>query len=282
MTRPVLPRRNFLIGATAIFAGASSLAAAADSGWPFYVMDTGLVGPDVPTLADKVALAKDLGFTGIEYTLARGMIAELLRRVDAAGLELTGVYTTPSIDSPLDPQIIETIRLLKGRPTRIEMAFSSKKFKQSDPAGDTGAIALLQQASDACADTGPVISVYPHTGSWAERVEDGVRLASKLNRKNVGTNFNLVHWKWVPQIRPLEPALREALPHLMLVTINGLADRAIVPLDQGDYDLAAMLATLKKVGYTGRVGLQGYGIKGASREHLSASIKRWRQLVGNL
>src|SRR5665213_1269818 len=95
-------------------------------------------------------------------------------------------------------------------------------------------------------------------GKLGERVEDGVRLASQLHRPNVGTNFNLVHWKWVPQTRPLEQALREAMRHLMLVSINGLAGRAIVPLDQGDYDLAGFLTMLRQIGYDGRVGLQGY------------------------
>jgi sugar phosphate isomerase/epimerase len=279
MSNREFTRRAFLAGATGAVLGASALAGDAKGAWPFYVMDTGLVGPDIPTLAEKVALAKELGFSGIEYTLSHGQIPELLERVDAAGLELTGIYTTPSIDAPIDHQILEAIRLLKGRPTRIEMALSSKKFKQSDPAGDTAAMDLLHQASDVCADTGPVISVYPHTGNWAERVEDGVRLASKLNRPNVGTNFNLVHWKWVPQPRPLEQALREAMPHLMLVSINGLAGRAIVPLDQGDYDLARFLTSLRQIGYAGRVGLQGYGVKGSSREHLSASMRRWRELT---
>jgi sugar phosphate isomerase/epimerase len=258
---------------------AGALAENANAMWPFYVMDTGLVGPDVPTLGDKVNLTKELGFSGIEYTLSRGQIPELLKLLDAAGLELTGIYTTPSIDGPLDPQILQTIRLLKSRPTRIEMALSSRRLKQSDPADDAAALELIRQVSDACGDTGPVVSIYPHTGNWAERVDDGVRLATQLNRPNVGTNFNLVHWKWVNQTRPLEEVLREAIPYLKLVSINGLARRTIVSLDRGDYDLAGFLSTLKRIGYAGRVGLQGYGIQGQSREHLTASMRRWRQLA---
>ena len=135
MIHPTSTRRAFLATSAGAILAASARGIDQKGVWPFYVMDTGLGGPDVPTLADKIALTKELGFNGIEYTLARGQIPELLQRVDAAGIELSGIYTTPSIDAPLDPQIVEITRLLKGRPTRIEMAISSKKFKHSDPAG---------------------------------------------------------------------------------------------------------------------------------------------------
>ncbi|MDB5330346.1 MAG: Xylose isomerase domain protein barrel, partial [Phycisphaerales bacterium] len=287
-----LTRRDFVASSFAAIACAAlgtrvssaddSAPAGPHAAFPFYVMDTGLVGPDVATLEDKVKLAKDLGFSGIDYSLNHEQLPHLLELLDKATLELTAVYTSPFIENPFDPKLPDTIKLLKGRPTRIEMALQSKKFKQSDPAGDGEGLALVNRVSDLCGDTGPVVSIYPHTGAWAERVDDGVRLAKASGRKNVGANFNLVHWKWVKQQRTQEELLKEALPHLFLVSINGLAGNAIVPLDQGDYDVAAFLLLLQKVGYHGRVGLQGYGIKGPSREHLGHSMKKWRQMMAEI
>ena len=153
--------------------------------------------------------------------------------------------------------------------------------KPSDPAGDPKGVDLLKRVSDLCADTGPVVSVYPHTGFWTERVDDGVRLARQVGRKNVGTNFNLVHWYWVKQPRPLDVVLPEAAPHLMTVTINNgeKGGHKIAALDEGDYDLVGVMALVRKVGYTGMVGLQGYSVPGPSEVHLKRSMDRWRRLL---
>src|SRR5262249_17499918 len=112
--------------------------------------------------------------------------------------------------------------------------------------------------------------------------EDGVRLARLADRKDVGTHFNLVHWKWLPQRQSFGEALKEALPHLLCVTVNGLKGDAIVPPDEGDFDLAAFLKTLHGTGYKGRVGLQGFGVPGPSEEHLGRSMRRWRDLMRQL
>lgn len=248
----------------------------------FYAMDTGLRGPDVPTLEKKVQLLKKLGFAGIGYTLNHRELPALLDLLDRAKLELSAVYTTPSLEGKPDADLPASVKLLKGRATRIELAVTSKQFKPSDPKGDRLGVELLHRVSDLAADSGPMVSVYPHRGFWTERVEDGVRLARLAERKNVGTHFNLVHWKWLKQTKSLEELLKEALPHLFCVTINGLKGDAIVSLDQGDFDLGAFLATLKKVGYRGRVGLQGYGVPGRSEDHLQRSVQKWRDLLKNL
>jgi sugar phosphate isomerase/epimerase len=95
----------------------------------------------------------------------------------------------------------------------------------------------------------------------------------------VGAHFNLVHWKWVPQTKSLDVLLAEAMPYLKAVTINGMAGSQIVSLAEGDFDLVAFMAAVKKAGYRGMVGLQGYGIKGPSEEHLKKSMDKWREIL---
>ena len=64
------------------------------------------------------------------------------------------------------------------------------------------------------------IALYPHAGFWVERVEDAVRLAARVDRKNLGVTFNLCHWLKVDG-RNLDTSLAQARPYLFLVTING-------------------------------------------------------------
>lgn len=246
--------------------------------WPFYAFDNGL--GSVPKIEDKVKLLKDLGYVGVEPHLGHARLPQWLDALDKYGLSLNAVYTVPMLEKPMDPKLPESVRRMKGRPVRIELAIRSKTHKPSDPAGDERGVDLVKRVSDLCADTGPLVSIYPHTGFWTERVEDGVRLAKKSGRENVGTNFNLVHWHWVRQRRPVGEVLKEAAPHLLSVTINNgdRNKRTITPLDKGDYDLVGFMKDVKVAGYTGQVGLQCWSIKDPAEQHLARSMKRWREI----
>lgn len=287
---PQLTRRDVLTG-TISFAGAAALAGAAAAvgrteksavRWPFYAFDNGLRG--VKGVEAKVKLLKDLGYAGLEYHLDPAELPKMLDALDKHGLKMFGIYAVPTLERGIPDDWGDWIKRLEGRKTRIELAIRSKKFKSSDPAGDKLGVAMVKKVSDFCGDTGPVVSIYPHTKSWTERVEDGVRMAKLTGRKNVGTNFNLVHWQWVKQTRPLEDVLTEALPHLLLVTLNGLkgprgSRQKIRPLDESDYDLAGFLKLVRKVGYTGPVGLQCWSIKDPPAKHLKRSMAAWRRLL---
>ena len=289
-----LNRRDFVRGAAAGLVGLAAMGRAVmaeekDAGaappkpaaiWPFYAFDNGL--GTIPTIEGRVKLLKDLGYVGLEYGLNHSQLPQMLEQLDKHGLALNAVYTTPMLEDPIDPGLAGSIGRMKGRPTRIEVGIRSREFtKPSDPAGDPKGVDLLKRLSDLCGDTGPVISVYPHTGFWTERVDDGVRLARQVGRKNVGTNFNLVHWYWVKEPRPVDVVLQEAAPHLMTVTINNgeKNGRKIAALDEGDYDLVGVMSLVKRIGYTGMVGLQCYSVPGPSEVHLKRSMERWRRLL---
>jgi len=281
----LIRRRDFLgaAAAAALVRRATGAETVSDTKpiWPFYAFDNGL--GSVPKLDDKCKLLKDLGYVGLEYHISP-QLPKMLEALDKHGLQLNAVYTVPWLEQPAPAQFADAIKQMKGRTTRIEMAIRSKKLKPSDPAGDEQGMALMKQVSDWCADTGPVVSVYPHTWFWTDKTDDGVRLAKKIGRKNVGTNFNLVHWYWVKQTRSAEETLKDALPHLFSVTINNgqRKGRKIWSLEKGDYDVLGFLRTAKKVGYTGMVGLQCYSVPGPSPEHLARSITEWRRLCKEL
>jgi sugar phosphate isomerase/epimerase len=113
-----------------------------------------------------------------------------------------------------------------------------------------------------------------------------MRVADKVDRPNVGVMFNLCHWLRVDKSRDYQSLLKQALPRLWAISINGADEqddkpgwaRYIQPLDQGSFDVAGFLRTLKELGYTGPIGLQCYGIGGDAREHLARSLAAWRRL----
>jgi len=115
-------------------------------------------------------------------------------------------------------------------------------------------------------------------------VEDAVRVAEKVNRRNVGATFNLCHWLRVDDEKNMQSLIKLAMPYLFVVTINGADSdgedwkELIQTLDRGSFDMHRFLTTLSDCGYTGPIGLQGYGIGGDAYDNLKRSMNAWRQL----
>jgi sugar phosphate isomerase/epimerase len=82
----------------------------------------------------------------------------------------------------------------------------------------------------------------------------------------------------------MESLIRQAMPYLFVVTINGADSggkdwkQLIQTLDRGSFDVSKFLKALKDSGYTGPIGLQGYGIGGDVYDNLKRSMNAWRQL----
>ena len=251
----------------------------------FFAMDTGTKDAAHATPGSQATMLKELGYEGVDHTGFDGLPA-MLEAVDEQGLGLFAIYTNVSINpgaDGFDAKLKDSLASLKGRGTVLWMPMTSKRHAVSSPEGDADAVAVLRELADLAAEHGVRIALYPHTGCWLERVDDAVRIAKKVNRDNVGATFNLCHWLKVDG-GDLEQRLEAAMPHLFVVTINGADgdgagwDRLIQPLDQGNFDVSRVLATLKRLNYGGPIGLQGYGIGGDVHANLSRSIAAWRRL----
>ncbi len=131
--------------------------------------------------------------------------------------------------------------------------------------------------------SGVRIALYPHNRCWLEKIEDAVRVAEKTNRQNVGVTFNLYHWLQADKGKNLDSLVAKAMPYLFAVTINGSSlEGSIETLDKGAFDVYRFLRALKSAGYTGPIGLQGYGIGGDVRENLRRSMQAWREFSQRL
>ena len=241
------------------------------------------------SLQEQAELLKELGYAGAGHLWLDGL-ADRLRTLDASGLKLFQVYFRVDLSAgakePYDSRLKEMLPLLKGRGTQIAALVGGGK--PSDASLDPRAVEILREIADLARPHGVGIALYPHVSDWLERVEDGVRLAKKVDRPNVGVMFNLCHWLKVADEKDLKPLLKLAGPHLVAVSING-ADRAvdvrsgkgsmILPLGQGAFDMRGFLDALEEAGYEGPVGLQCYGLPGDAREHLARSMEAWRKLL---
>lgn len=242
------------------------------------------------TFPEQATMLKELGYAGVGH-IWLDQVAERLQSLDAAGLKLfqiTMVVEVGPDKAPYDARFKDVLALVKGR--QVQFALLLNGMKPSDPSVDPRAVKILREMSDLARDSGSQLLLYPHQGSWVERIEDSCRVADQVDRPNVGVMFNLCHWLRIDTSRDYRPLLKRALPRLWAVSINGADvqddqagwDRYIQSLDRGSFDVGALLKTLKELGYQGPIGLQCYGIGGDAREHLARSMTTWRQLRSNL
>lgn len=238
------------------------------------------------TFDEQALLLRELGYDGVGH-IWLDEVAARLKSLDAVGLRLFQITMVVEVGpgkAPYDARFKEVLELVRGR--QMQFALLLNGMKPSDPAVDPHAVALLREMSDLARASGAQLLLYPHLGSWVERIEDAVRVADQVDRRNVGVMFNLCHWLRVDSQRDYRPLLKQALPRLWAVSINGADSldpqpgwqRYIQPLGDGSFDVARFLATLRELGYRGPIGLQCYGIGGDAREHLAKSMAAWRRM----
>jgi len=239
----------------------------------------------------QAVMLKELGYDGVGH-IWLDQIAERLKTLDESGLKLFQITMVVEVGPDKKPcdaaRFKEVLALVKGR--HVQFCLLVNGMKSSDPSVDPHAVQILREMSELAKDSGAQLLLYPHQGSWIERIEDSERVAEKVDRSNVGVMFNLCHWLRVDKSRDYKSLLKQAMPRLWAVSINGADNfdeepgwsHYIQPLDKGSFDVGALLKTLKDLGYKGPIGLQCYGIGGDARELLASSMAAWRKLSENL
>jgi len=257
----------------------------------FFAMDTGTIDANHVTAKAQVEMVKELGYAGIAYWEGNPKrrnygLAEMLRELDRHGLKMFPLYFGVNLDPDkpkYEPGVKEAIKLLKGRDTMIWLHIISRRYKKSSPKGDQRAVEIIREVADMAHEAGLRVALYPHVNDWMERVGDAVRVAEKVNRRNVGVTFNLFHWLRVEGEENMEQLMELVMPYLFVVTINGTSrEGSIETLDKREFDVYKFLKKLNELGYTGPIGLQGWGIGGDVHENLKRSMKAWRKLSARI
>jgi sugar phosphate isomerase/epimerase len=277
-------KRLLLLFATLAWAVAPMLGASPLDN-AFFVLDNGTgqdqhVSPD-----DQAELVKRTGYAGLGYSGTQH-IPEMLQALESRGLKMFTMFVVARIDSDgpsYDPSLPQAIRQLQGHGTTVWLSVNGLA-----PDGDARTTAVVREIADMAAAAGLRVALYPHMGFYVARVIDALRVVKSVDRPNVGITFNLAHYLGMKEDETyLDETLREAMPHLWLVSING-ADREggwnqlIQPLDQGEYDVYGLLKKLVALGYHAPIALQCYKVPGDPEVNLTRSMAAWRNFSARM
>jgi len=262
-----------------------------------FAMDTCFSNSTVGTYPYEVRceILVELGFDGIYVSLSPKDLQNAPKMKitkEKYGLDVVAAYGGVNIaadkDDPKVKQVAELFgQLPDGCDLELSVSCSDNDIEKSSPDGDEIAMTSLKPLLDIAENQGANVCLYPHFGAWLERIEDGVRLCSKMNHPCLKVVFCGFHWYAVDG-QNLASHIKEALPYLPSVNMCGtrrggnVAGYTIEPLDCGEMDNFALLCMLDKVGYTGRMGFQGYSIGGDVYGHLSRSMAAFRNMEDRL
>jgi sugar phosphate isomerase/epimerase len=264
---------------------------------PLFVFNNGISDTmTYKTPEQQVALAARMGFDGVEKNKLDGF-EPFYQAVKANGLKLYTLYVEVDLDNettPFDPRLEAVLRQLEGTQAMPWLYMTSKKYKPSSPEPDDRAVAILREIAALAGKYKLKVALYPHTWFWLESVDDAVRIAQKVDRKNVGIAFNLPHYLATRYYAGKDPVQNfpayaaQARPYLFALSVNGAdfpppsGDRGkiwetfIQPLGEGKYDTYGFLKTFWDLGFRGPVGLQCYNIRQDKSTHLRQSVQTYR------
>lgn len=249
--------------------------------WPLFVFDNGIRG-----LPDPPKVLKQLGYAGVGW--GGWQVAPVVREYQANGLKVFSTYVNCHLDKtpPYDPVAKKALSELRGTGLMLWLCV----LGSNPPHQDKKAVKIIREIADLANQAGLRVVLYPHTGFYVATTTDALRLVRQLDRQNVGVSINLCHELMTDQGPKLSQTIREAMPYLWLVSINGADkkepgfgwDRLIQPLGRGNFDVYGFLKELDVAGYRGPIGLQCYGLKGDPKENLRQSMTAWREYMARL
>jgi sugar phosphate isomerase/epimerase len=276
--------RHALLLPIALFAVTLPLSAAEGLANPFFAFDNGTGRDQKLPLDEQAALVKRTGYSGLGFSGAKN-VPELLTALESRGLRLFSIYVSSHVDGDnpgFDPDLPEAIKQLKGHGTAIWLTVQG-----SSPDGEARATTIVREVAGLAAAADLRVVLYPHIGMYVGSIQDALRVRQLAGRPNVGVTFNLAHFLAAKDEPNLDERLREAMPYLEMVSVNG-ADHAgdwsrlIQPLDRGDFDIYGLLYKLISLGYKGPIGLQCYQVPGDLEQNLQRSMAAWRDFSKRL
>lgn len=245
--------------------------------------------PNAPeTIPEQVGLIKRLGFDGFAGHISQDYFS-LRSALDTAGLKMPEIYWGCNLDSAgnfsYKEGLREVIRDSKDRDLIVSLYTDAKPWMENREAGDALLVEGIRELAGFAAPYHVKIALYPHVNNYVERVEHAIKLAKLIDRENVGIIFNTCHLLKVEGEAGWEQKLLDALPYLLMISINGADsgntqemgwDRLIQPLGEGTFDTYRLVKLAKNNGYKGMFGLQCYNIRQDCEIALTRSMNTWK------
>ena len=283
-------KRIFSIGFFLLFIvfGAFAVNKSTKNKTPFalFPFDSG-VGRGIWTPEQQAGTLQEFGYSGIGYNYTN--LEELKKRIaafDVAGLKIYSLYIGSNVGNinPLPAEIEDVMKLIQNRGIVIWLNMYGPKDAKKGSL-DKEAVEIINKVSKMSRKYKVQVALYGHKNLYIETAEDGQRLLEKAKVKNVKNSFNLCHELMYGNENRLKEIITKCAKDLILVSING-ADvknkQYIQRLDQGDFDMAGLIKTLKDVGYKGPVGLQCFNVPGDQKENLRINMVKWNEIISNL
>jgi len=240
--------------------------------------------------ATQIAILAERGYGGAMLSLKDDpnrwkMLPAYLQAMKKHNVRLTAIHARFYIEDGTYPQVIkDNLPLLKGsKVVLIPSVGSRKKMDRKDPKAVEMAVKILREMCDDAKKHGlGGVAPYMHIGNWIETIDDNLRIAKAVDRRNAGVMFHLHHWQAVGNRDhdKLRADLTKAKPYLMIVVIQGTdKDKATHKIvGEGSFDMAPLVRTLNEMDYQGPLGTMGYTQSGDIPAKLDSAFKAWQKI----
>ena len=238
----------------------------------------------------QIQLLAERGYGGAMLSLKDDprrwkMLPAYLEAMKKHNVRLAAIHARFYIEDGTYPQVIkDNLPLLSDtKVVLVPSVGSRKKMDRKDPKAVEMAVKILREMSDDAKEYGlGGIAPYMHIGNWIETIDDNVRIARAVDRRNVGVMFHLHHWQAVGNrdLGKLREDLENAKPYLMIVVIQGTdQDKATHKiLGEGTFDMVPLVRTLREIDYQGPLGTMGYTQSGDIPAKLDRAYQAWEQI----
>ena len=239
----------------------------------FYAFQNGLkFGSD----ADEAKVLKELGYDGMSQAKHTGeKLAEQVAAYKKVGLKVLSTYLNVN-DKPITEA---QVKPLANSGAMIELTIRKITPKTVEAVRETAAMAAKLKIR---------VALYPHAGHGVATMSQAMALIQKVDHPNLGVMFNLCHFLKSEKAEDLEKALETAGDRLFAVStagadLNGKNWGALIKtLDEGDFPQKRLFGVLKKLKFSGPVGLQCYAVRGDKRKNLEKSMTAWKKTMKEL
>ena len=254
----------------------------------------------------QIRLLKERGYDGVMLSLKDdpdrwAMLPRYLDALASHGMHLDAIHARFYLEDGSYPQVIKD-HLPLLRDTGVILVPSVGTRGRSDQAArhDPELVAacittLREMADDARAFGLGGVAPYMHINNWIESLDDNLRIANAVDRRNVGVMFHLHHWTAIAKrqhdaVAPDQPYrvdqhalardIRRAYPYLMIVVIQGQDNDAATHkiVGEGSFDMVPLVQTLHEIGYRGPLGTMGFTQQGDIPGKLTKAMGAWQKI----